>query len=100
LSGFTAEFAGYSYSASPDNTVITSVSMIDANHYYYTADWSHVVADGEVFVLTTGATYLGFTGWTLAGHLEGVAVVPEPSTFWLLGASALGLMVSCRRKPA
>lgn len=100
LSGFTTDFGGLSFAFSPDNAPITAVSMIDANHYYYTADWSHVVKDGEVFNLTTGATHLGFTGWTLGAHLEGIATVPEPGTLWLISASAAGLLISRRRKNA
>lgn len=100
LSGFTAEFGGYSFSLGPDNNLVVAASMIDANHYYYTADWSHVVKDGEVFDLTTNATYLGFTGWTLAGHLEGVAAVPEAETYamMLAGLGLVGLMAHRRRK--
>lgn len=98
LSGFTTDFGGLSFAFAPDNAPVTATSMIDANHYYYTADWSHVVQDGEVFDLATGATVLAFTGWTLGAHLEGIATVPEPGTLWLIGASAMGLMVSRRRK--
>jgi hypothetical protein len=100
LSGFTAEFGGYSFALGPDNNLVVAASMIDANHYYYTADWSHVVKDGEVFNLTTNATYLGFTGWTLAGHLEGVAVVPEAETYamMLAGLGLVGLMAYRRRR--
>lgn len=100
MSGFTTDFGGLSFAFAPDNVPVTATSMIDANHYYYTADWSHVVKDGEVYNLATGATTLVFTGWTLGAHLEGVATVPEPGTLWLLGASAGGLMVSRRRKHA
>ena len=102
LSGFTAEFGGYSFAFSPDNNLVTAVSIIDANHYYYTADWSHVIQDGEVFGLSTGATYIGFTGWTLEGHLEGVAAVPEAETYimMLAGLGLVGLMANRRRKSA
>ena len=101
LSGFTGEFGGLSFSISPDNNLITTVSMIDADHFYYTADWTHVVKDGEVYNLSTGATNLGFTGWTLAGHLEGVAAVPEADTYamMLAGLGLVGLMANRRRKP-
>lgn len=100
LSGLAGEFAGYSFSFAPDNNPVTAVSMFDANHYYYTADWSHVVQDGEVFVLTTGTTYLGFTGWTFEGHLEGIAAVPEAETYAMMmaGLSLVGLMAHRRRR--
>lgn len=102
LSGFTAEFGGLSFSLSPNNNLVTAVSIIDANHYYYTADWSHVVANGEVFDLTTGATNTAFTGWLLAGHLEGIAAVPEADTYamMLAGLGLVGLMAHRRRKLA
>lgn len=100
LSGFTADYGGYSFSASPNNNLVTSVSMIDANHYYYTADWSHVVVSGEVFNLATGAPTSNFNGWTLMGHLEGVAAVPEAETYamMLTGLGLVGLMAHRRRK--
>ena len=103
LSGFAAEFNGLSFSLSPDNTtLITAVSEIDSNHYFYTADWSHIVKGGEVFSLTTGLYTTGFNGWTLVGHLEGVAVtaVPEADTYamMLVGLSLVGVMVRRRRR--
>lgn len=102
LSGFTAEFGGYSFALAPDNNLVVVVSMIDANHYYYTADWSHVVQNGEVFDLTTNATSNVFTGWTLVGHLEGVAVVPEADTYamMLAGLGLVGFVANRRRKLA
>lgn len=90
LSGWGTLWSGTEFILFPDaGTLLTSVSQLDANHYYYTADWSHVITSAEA---------TPFTGISTRWHLEGIATVPEPSTFWLLGASALGLMVSRRRK--
>lgn len=112
LSGLVAEYGGYSFSISPlnfdpvTNTTATNfrtaVSMIDANHYYYTADWSHRVANGEVFSLATGAPTTAFTGWFLYAHLEGIATmapVPEADTYamMLAGLGLVGLMAHRRR---
>lgn len=103
LSGLATEFNGFSFSLSPDNTtLITAVSGIDSNHYFYTADWSHIVKSGEVFDLTTGLYTTVFNGWTLVGHLEGVALtaVPEADTYamMLTGLCLVGVMVQRRRK--
>ena len=90
LSGWGAWWGNIQFAMSPDaGTLLTSVSQTDANHYYYTADWSHAI---------TAVDATPFTGIGTKWHLEGIATVPEPGTFWLLGASALGLMVSRRRK--
>lgn len=87
LSGWGAWWNSAEFILFPDaGTLLTSVSQLDANHYYYTADWSHVMTSGP------------FPGISTSWHLEGIATVPEPGTLWLLGASALGLMVSRRRK--
>lgn len=113
LSGLVAEYGGYSFSISPLNfdpvtnttatNLRTAVSMIDANHYYYTADWDHRVVNGEVFSLATGAPTTAFTGWLLVAHLEGIATmapVPEADTYamMLAGLGLVGLMAHRRRK--
>jgi len=92
LSGWGVRWAGLEFFLFPDaGTLLTSVSQLDASHYYYTADWSHVITTAET------PPFAGIqTNW----HLEGIATVPEPGTLWLLGASALGLMASRSRKHA
>lgn len=89
LSGWGTLWSGIEFVLFPDaGTLLTSVSQLDASHYYYTADWSHVMTSGP------------FPGISTSWHLEGIATVPEPSTLWLLGASALGLILSRYRKHA
>ncbi|MEQ1662856.1 MAG: PEP-CTERM sorting domain-containing protein [Thiobacillus sp.] len=101
LSGLVAEYVAgnLGFPASPDaGTLVTSVSMIDANHYYYTADWIHVF-NNDVYLLSNQAIQPGWNGGGVTLHFEGIATtVPEPGTLWLLGASALGLMLSRRSK--
>ena len=90
LSGWGTQWIGLEFVFSPDaGTLLTSVSQLDASHYYYTADWSHVITSAET---------PPFAGIPVSWHLEGIATVPEPSTLWLLGASTLGLIVSRRSK--
>jgi hypothetical protein len=91
LSGFTAELSGgQSFNISPDNgSLSTSVSMVDAAHYYYTADWQH------------GTFYSSSFVWRV--HLEGIATtvpVPEAETYamMLAGLSLVGLMAHRRRR--
>lgn len=92
LSGWGTLWSGIEFILFPDaGTLLTSVSQLDASHYYYTADWSHVITSAET---------PAFAGFPVSWHLEGIATVPEPSTLWLIGASALGLTVSRRRKHA
>ena len=103
ISGFTAEYFGNSYSISPDNNMTTSISMIDANHYYYTADWTHLIKNGEVFRMSTGDPVNTFSGWLMTGHLEGIATlapVPEPETYamMLAGLGLVGFMAKRRRQ--
>jgi hypothetical protein len=88
LSGWGTWWQGVEYVLFPDaGTLLTTVSQLDANHFYYTADWSHVMTSGP------------FPGIPTSWHLEGIATtVPEPGTLWLLGASALGLILSRYRK--
>ncbi|MGA9163498.1 MAG: PEP-CTERM sorting domain-containing protein [Thiobacillus sp.] len=92
LSGWGTRWVNIEFVLFPDaGTLLTSVSQLDASHYYYTADWSHVI---------TSAEGTPFTGISTSWHLEGIATVPEPSTLWLFGASALGLILSRCRKHA
>ncbi len=103
LAGLVAEFplGNLGFPASPDLTsLLTAVAMIDANHFFYTADWEHVF-NSDVYDLTTLAIQPGWNRSKVILHFEGIATlatVPEPGTLWLLGASGLGLMVSRRRK--
>lgn len=103
LAGLVAEFplGNLGFPASPDaSSLLTAVAMIDANHFFYTADWEHVF-NNDVYDLTTLAIQPGWNRSKVVLHFEGIATlatVPEPGTLWLLGASALGLMVSRRHK--
>ncbi|MDP1862451.1 MAG: PEP-CTERM sorting domain-containing protein [Thiobacillus sp.] len=77
----------------PDiGTLITSLKFRDAASYYYTADWSHQLTANDD---PSGV----FVGGTAIWHLEGVAVVPEPGTVWLVGAALVALLGARRRKP-
>jgi hypothetical protein len=92
LSGWEANWIGQDFAMFPDGgALLTSTSIIDPTHYFYTADWTHLI---------TAAEAPAFAGVVTRWHLEGIAAVPEPSTLWLLGASALGLTVARRRKHA
>lgn len=75
--------------------------MIDASHYYHTADWSHRALSGEVFSIAIGAVVSDFDGWLFVAHLEGVATlapVPEPETYAMM-LGGLGLVtVALRRR--
>jgi len=90
LSGWGTLWHGVEYVLPPDvGTLLTSVSQLDENHYYYTADWSHVMTSGP------------FPGISTSWHLEGIATtvtVPEPGTIWLVGASLLSLLGARHRK--
>ena len=106
LSGLVAEFTlgNTAFPALPDpSTLVTSVSMIDATHYFYTADWTHVFSN-DVYDLNTLAVQPGWNGSGVIMHfegivtLEGIAAVPEPGTAWLVGAALLGLLVTRHRK--
>jgi hypothetical protein len=107
LSGLVAEFpaGNLAFPASPDvPTLLTSVSMIDANHYFYTADWTHVF-NNDVYNPTTLAIQPGWNGSTVILHFEGIATlvpVPEADTYamMLAGLGLVGLMAHRRRKPA
>ncbi|MBS0311880.1 MAG: PEP-CTERM sorting domain-containing protein, partial [Proteobacteria bacterium] len=54
--------------------------QIDETHYYYTADWVHMI--------TESSQEIGPFTW----HLEGIATIPEPGTIWLVGGTLLGLV--------
>lgn len=76
--------------------------MIDANHYFYTADWTHVY-NNDVYSLTTLAIEPSWNGSTAVVHLEGIATlapVPEPETYtmMLVGLGLVGFMANRRRK--
>ena len=107
LSGLVAEFTlgNTAFPSPPDpSTLMTSISMIDATHYFYTADWTHVFND-DVNDLNTLAILPGWNGSGLIMHFEGIATledratVPEPGTAWLVGAVLLGMFGTHRRQP-
>lgn len=99
MSGFTGEWNGVSFNASPDSgTLTTAVSLIGNGVYFYTADWTHLVTASD----GVPAMYYG-TSFGL--HLEGIAVtnlapVPEAQTYAMIlaGLSLVGLMARRRRK--
>ncbi|MDO9221734.1 MAG: PEP-CTERM sorting domain-containing protein [Thiobacillus sp.] len=85
---------GY-FPLSPDTgTLLTSVAARDATSYFYTANWTHRISDAD----DPSGTFVGLrTFW----HLEGIATtaqVPEPGTFWLVGATLLGFIGSRQRR--
>jgi len=99
LSGFTGEWNGISFSASPDSgTLATAVSHIGNGVYFYTADWTHLVTASD----DVPALYYGIT---FGLHLEGIAVtnlaapVPEAETYamMLAGLGLVGLVAHRRR---
>lgn len=99
LSGLVAEFtAGHTaFPAAPDaSTLVTFISMIDPNHYFYTADWTHVF-NNDVYDLNTLAIQPGWNGSGGVLHLEGIATlapVPEADTYAMMlsGLGLVGLM--------
>jgi len=105
LSGLVAEFpaGNLAFPASPDaSTLVVSVSMIDANHYFYTADWTHVF-NNDVYDLNTLAIQSGWNGSGEVIHFEGIATlapVPEADTYamMLAGLGLVGFMAHRRRK--
>ncbi|MGV8990526.1 MAG: PEP-CTERM sorting domain-containing protein [Thiobacillus sp.] len=92
LSGWGANVSqglGY-FPMHPDlDSLLTYVAMIDPKSFFYTADWVHTITLEES---------ADFAGQKAFWHLEGIATVPEPSTLWLLGTVAVGLMFTRRRK--
>jgi len=107
LSGLVAEFPGVdlTFNLTPDvGLPVTSISEIDATHYYYTADWTHlIIGSGDVYNTTSGIWALGWAGSTVVMHLEGVvtlAPVPEADTYamMLMGLGLVGLMARRRRR--
>lgn len=99
MSGFTGEWNGVSFNASPDSgTLTTAVSLIGNGVYFYTADWTHLVTARD----SVPAFYYGTT---FDLHLEGIAVtslapVPEAQTYamMLAGLGLVGMMAHRRRK--
>ena len=79
------------YDFSPDpGTLSTSVIKIDETHYYYTADWSHLISSAPYW----------YDNYVF--HLEGiatVAAVPEADTYamMLAGLGLVGFMAKRRR---
>lgn len=103
LSGLVAEFTrgNIVFPTPPDaSTLVMSVSMIDATHYFYTADWTHIF-NNDVYLLDTLAIQPGWNGSGVDLHLEGIATtaVPEPGTVWLAGAALIGMLGMRRKKP-
>ena len=91
LSGWATLWTGVEFPLFPDaGTLLTSVLQLDANHYFYTADWSHLITVAEA---------PPFAGSPTNWHLEGIATVPEPGTGWLIGATLIGLLAARRLKP-
>lgn len=107
LSGLVAEFTSgnTAFPFPPDaGTLQTSASMIDANHYFYTADWTHVF-NNDVYDLTTLAIKTSWNGSGAVIHLEGIATlapVPEADTYamMLVGLGLVSLVAHRRRKMA
>lgn len=105
LSGLVAEytFGHVAFPAAPDaGTLVTSVSMIDASHYFYTADWTHVY-NNDVYDLNTLAVQPGWNGSGVILHFEGIATlapVPEGDTYamMLAGLGLVGFMAHRRRR--
>jgi len=90
LSGWGTQWNNTEFAMHPDaGTLLTSVSQLSANRYYYTADWTHIITADES---------LPFAGVPVSWHLEGIATVPEPGTAWLVSAALLGMLGARRRK--
>lgn len=103
LSGLVAEFTlGHTAFPSPPDaaTLVTSVSMIDATHYFYTADWTHVF-NNDVYDLNTLAIQQSWNGSGVIMHFEGIAtLVPEAETYamMLAGLGFVGFIAHRRRR--
>jgi hypothetical protein len=90
LSGWGTLWSGIEFALFPDaGTLLTSISQLDNDRFYYTADWSHVITSAENNV---------FAGIPVTWHLEGIATVPEPNTLWLAGIALSGLIWARRAK--
>lgn len=90
LSGWGTLWNGIEFTLLPDaGTLLTSISQLDSDRFYYTADWSHVI---------TSAENNAFAGIPVTWHLEGIATVPEPGTLWLAGIALSGLIWARRAK--
>ena len=90
LSGWGTLWNGIEFALFPDaGTLLTSISQLDNNRFYYTADWSHVI---------TSVENNAFAGIPVTWHLEGIATVPEPGTLWLAGIALSGLIWARRAK--
>jgi len=109
LSGIVADFSAGNtvFPIAPDaGTLQTSISMIDANHYFYTADWTHVF-NNDVYDSNsiTNAISPGWNGSSVTLHLEGIAtlsLVPEADSYamMLAGVGLVGVMANRRRRLA
>ena len=107
LSGLFADFPGVdlTFNLAPDAGLpLTSIAEIDATHFYYTADWTHLISGGgDVYNTTSGIWAPGWAGSTVVMHLEGVATlapVPEADTYLMMlaGLGLVGSMAYRRRK--
>ena len=106
FAGLVAEYfapTNLALNISPDSgSLVTYVAMLDASHYYYTADWTHV-ANNDVTNTVTKSVLSGWNGSTTILHFEGIATlapVPEAETYamMLTGLGLVGLMAHRRRK--
>ena len=106
FAGLVAEYfapTNLAFNISPDSgSLVTYVAMLDASHYYYTADWTHV-ANNDVIDTVTKSVLSGWNGSTTILHFEGIATlapVPEADTYamMLAGLSLVGVMAHRRRK--
>jgi hypothetical protein len=106
FAGLVAEYfapTNLAFNISPDSSsLITQLAMLDASHYYYTADWMHV-ANNDVINTATKSVLSGWNGSTTILHLEGIATlapVPEADTYamMLAGLGLVGFMAHRRRQ--
>ncbi|WP_296895040.1 PEP-CTERM sorting domain-containing protein [Thiobacillus sp.] len=107
FAGLVAEYfapTNLALNISPDSgSLATHVAMLDASHYYYTADWTHV-ANNDVIDTVTKSVLSGWNGSTTILHFEGIATlapVPEAETYamMLTGLGLVGFMAKRRRQP-
>lgn len=90
LAGFVAKVVDAPYSITPtNNSLVTTATIIDSNHYYYTASWLTSIS-GDPFT------------WRV--YLEGVATttvpVPIPASYimMLTALGVIGLVAKRRSK--